>query len=136
MNQYLASNNLQISQVPLGVLIDIGFKLSGKLVYLAESLINRDPYMLNAVRDYSNPRGTIELSMRYWEGLSVLTPRVYIQTFDENGEIRDANGYEVMEFINDEFGQQLIKDFAEQVPVMSDGRTYKLNIVTKLIEVT
>lgn len=134
LTEYLSANQITLLDAPLGALIDCGFKLSGKLIYLAEALVYQDPMVLNAIRDYSDPRGTVKMSMDVWAGLGILTPRIYIHALDNEGKVRDATGYETMAYMRNG-GFQHLKDFADSIPVASDGRVYKLNISTNEIEI-
>lgn len=134
LKENLDNAGLSILDLPLGFLIDCGFKSGGKLIYLTEAFSYQNPAVLNAVRDYSEPRGTVEISMRNWDGLAIITPRIYIQVTDATG-VRDANGYELMEFINNG-GADTLKDFAEQIPMLSNQRKYVLNLTTGAIEIT
>lgn len=134
LKENLDTAGLSILDLPLGFLVDCGFKSGGKLIYLTEAFSYQNPAILNAVRDYSEPRGTVELSMRIWDGLSIITPRVYVQV-TEGENVRDANGYEVMEFINSG-GADTLRVFAEHIPMLSDQRKYVLNLTTGGIEIT
>ncbi|GEM_PF-2989852 len=134
--KYLESNRLSILDIPLRVLILAGFKPSGKLQYLAESLVNQETTTALAIRDYSNPRGTIKMAFQLCKGFPYLTPRISVTKVNGDGNDRDATGYELFSFMSRRSGIALVTEFANIIPSVSDGRSYQLDIVRERIIIT
>ncbi len=133
LNEFLSGQT--VLDLPVRELINMGFKISGKLIYLLETFLYKNPNITQAVRAYSNPNGTISKAASTYEGLTILTPPLYIYVCD-NGEMRDANIFELMEFIADGEGLLLLKEFVSQIPLVDDGVKRVLDISSKQILVT
>lgn len=106
--------------MPLTDLLGLGVQISGKLMFMVEAFIYQNPGVNLGIRDYSNPRGTVAQAAQQWDGLSVITPRIYISTPDG----KDVNGFELMDYLASN-GTVEFLSFVADVPMIGDGKTYR-----------
>lgn len=114
----------EMLNISLQSLLMAGLKMSGKAIYLAESQVFQNPNIIQGIRDYSDPRGTVAMAIRNWTGLDIVTPRTYMRSLGDDGQLLDVSGYELMQFMQDPNNLVKLRQFADQVPVVTDGQTH------------
>lgn len=130
LRENIASQN--ILDIPIRDLINAGFAISGKVMFLLENMMFKNPNVAQAIRAYSNPRGTIAKTAAGYEGLTMLTPSLYICVY-QDGKQRDANIFELLDFIQDSEGLALLSEFIRTIPLADDGIKRTLDISNKQI---
>lgn len=120
-------------EISLSQLIQLGFKMEGKFTFLLEAFAYSNPAVGFLIRDYSNPRGTVEDFAKANLSTELITPRIYITADEEvDGEIktRDASAFD---FSID--NRDLIMQFMAQVPLLADGRRFELNLTRREVTI-
>jgi hypothetical protein len=123
---------LKIEEIPLGQLIQAGFRLRGLAMYEAEAILLTGGGNALAIRDYSNPRGTLWSNATWWNENIAVTPRIKVIT-----EGRDATMYELVEFmLASSQNAQTLQVLFKELPAISDGRNYVLDLDRATFEIT
>lgn len=130
-------NGRSLLDVPIPDLINMGFNFAGKMLFLMETRLSQNPNVTQAIRAYTRPHGTIAKAAEEFEGLTVLTPSIYINIDDSSTKtgVRDATIFELLDFMSTQEGLARVKEFTENIPLLFDGLERKLNISNGMIVV-
>lgn len=123
-------------ELPIRSLLGAGFRPSGELQYLLDTFAYKQPGAITAIEDYSGARGTIASALKAWTASGrqfIITPHVSVMCVGPEGASHDATSYELTNALLDanpyaQENAQTLKDFAAQVPLITDGQSYTLII--------